>query len=34
MTGSVLMVAPVALILFAAQRQFVRGISMSGLTGR
>jgi ABC-type glycerol-3-phosphate transport system permease component len=34
MTGSVLMVVPVALVLFVAQRQFVRGISMSGLSGR
>jgi ABC-type glycerol-3-phosphate transport system permease component len=34
MTGSVLMVLPVAVVLFVAQRQFVRGISMSGLTGR
>ncbi len=34
MTGSVLMVVPVALVLLVAQRQFVRGISMSGLTGR
>lgn len=34
MTGSVLMVIPVAVVLFLAQRQFVRGISMSGLTGR
>jgi multiple sugar transport system permease protein len=34
MTGSVLMVLPVAVVLFVAQRQFVRGISMSGLSGR
>ena len=27
-------VLPVAIVLFVAQRQFVRGISMSGLTGR
>jgi ABC-type glycerol-3-phosphate transport system permease component len=34
MAASVLMVAPVGIILFASQRAFVRGIATSGLAGR
>jgi len=34
MAASVLMVAPVGLVLFASQRAFVRGIATTGLAGR
>lgn len=34
MAGSVLMLTPVLIIFFAAQRYFIRGIALSGLGGR
>ena len=34
MAAAIMMIAPVLILFFLAQRYFVKGIHMSGLTGR